>query len=356
MPSLTSSINFALDDLRVEGTDRFSDEEGGGFESNHEAVVRTALALLERLQEYDSRLVVVDPASTTLAALVDAVKVREPLAGTPQWSENVEYRLLHLLCSHLQGERLLRHSLKGGMRREQAAETGKIVFQLDKMCNDLDVDTSVLGPAASDADILRLVAEAVSQAAARLPPGMLHAPPRVLGHLSLEQLSTEQLNMLARVNQAYCADFLLRRQMLMKRLDVTIQSFLWGEKAQGKEGEVVAAIQAQRRHLTEEPCVYSVDDALHAPISLLHEHSKRVTDQSSRGKKSLVKTVIIGHIPDRGGRANEMRPKKSDLGFGGGGWKGGGGGGGRGGRGGGGGGGGGRGGGRGGGKGGGKST
>ena len=317
MPSLISSINFALDDLRVEGTDRFS--EGEGFESNHEGVVRTAVALLERLHEYDNRLVLMDPASPTLAALIDAVKVREPLVGTPQWSENVEYRLLHLLCSHLQGERLLRHSLKGGMRREQAAETGKIVFQLDKMCNDLDVDTSVLGPAASDADILRLVSEAVSQAAARLPPGVLHAPPRVLGHLSLEQLGTEQLNMLVRVNEAYAADFLLRRQMLMKRLDVTIQSFLWGEKAQGKEGEVVAAIQAQRRHLSEEPCVYSVEDALRAPISLLHEHSKRVTDQGSRGKKSLVKTVIIGHIPDRGGRANEMRPKKSDMGFGGGG-------------------------------------
>lgn len=28
-------------------------------------------------------------------------------------------------------------------------------------------------------------------------------------------------------------DFMLRRRMLLKRLDVTLQSFLWADKAQG---------------------------------------------------------------------------------------------------------------------------
>jgi Protein of unknown function (DUF2465) len=46
--------------------------------------------------------------------------------------------------------------------------------------------------------------------------------------------------------------------MLIKRLDVTIQSFLWGEQASGKEGEIVAAIQAQQSHLSEEPTRYTV--------------------------------------------------------------------------------------------------
>ena len=46
--------------------------------------------------------------------------------------------------------------------------------------------------------------------------------------------------------------------MLMKRCDVTIQSFLWAEKALGKEGEIVAAIQSQRLHLVDEPPAYSV--------------------------------------------------------------------------------------------------
>jgi hypothetical protein len=50
----------------------------------------------------------------------------------------------------------------------------------------------------------------------------------------------------------------LRRQMLLQRLDVTIRSFLWGEKGQGKEGEIVAAIMAQRDHLSEMPVKYTV--------------------------------------------------------------------------------------------------
>lgn len=52
--------------------------------------------------------------------------------------------------------------------------------------------------------------------------------------------------------------------MIMKRLDVTIQSFLWGEKAIGKEGEIVAAIQAQRQHLRDSPTQYSVSYYVHA--------------------------------------------------------------------------------------------
>jgi hypothetical protein len=46
--------------------------------------------------------------------------------------------------------------------------------------------------------------------------------------------------------------------MLLQRLDVTIRSFLWGEKGQGKEGEIVAAIMAQRDHLSEMPVKYTV--------------------------------------------------------------------------------------------------
>jgi hypothetical protein len=46
--------------------------------------------------------------------------------------------------------------------------------------------------------------------------------------------------------------------MLLMRLDVTIQSFLWGASVQGKEDEVLAVINAQRQHLTEVPALYSV--------------------------------------------------------------------------------------------------
>jgi hypothetical protein len=83
--------------------------------------------------------------------------------------------------------------------------------------------------------------------------------------------------------------------MLLKRLDVTIQSFLWGKQAQGKESEIASAVNSQRVFLTEAPTRYSVADAKEVPISLLHDFSKRVTEHSS--KKSIVKRIIIGSVP-----------------------------------------------------------
>ena len=55
-----------------------------------------------------------------------------------------------------------------------------------------------------------------------------------------------------------------------------------------------------------------LQDVKDAPLSLLREHSKKITEQGG-GRKSLVKTIIIGSVPDRGGRAYEMRPKAADI-------------------------------------------
>jgi hypothetical protein len=333
------SVNFALDDVAVEGTARFAPEDGGF--SNAHKFSQTCLVLLEKLRAHDSRVGL--PQGGSVKEVYEALGPREP--HFPLDAPDVEYRLLYMLCCHLQGERLKKHASRGDKRREEAAALGKMVFQLEKICNDLNMD---MASVKNELDIIHAVRDKVSEKVSALPAGVLQAPPRVLPNIEQAQLTSAQILTLQGINEAFMADFLLRRQMLMKRLDVTIQSFLWGEKAQGKEGEVVAAIQAQRRHLSEQPTQYFVEDCLQAPVSLLHEHSKRVTDTGSKSKKNLVKTVIIGHIPDRGGRANEMRPKKSDLGFGGGfggrggGGRGGGGGGGGGGRGGGGGGGGGK--------------
>jgi hypothetical protein len=132
--------------------------------------------------------------------------------------------------------------------------------------------------------------------------------------------------------------------MLLKRLDVTMQSFAWSKQVQGKEEEVLAAISAQRSEFKDEPVSYTVCifffnfsiflmltklvDAIGAPISLAYEHSKRVDGgsgqrsaqgtASKRLSHSLVKTIIIGSVPDRGGRVSQTKPKSFST-FGGGG-------------------------------------
>ncbi len=39
----------------------------------------------------------------------------------------------------------------------------------------------------------------------------------------------------------------------------------------------------------------------------------KVTGAVHVGEKSLVKKVIVGHVPDRGGRVNELRQKRLDI-------------------------------------------
>lgn len=47
-------------------------------------------------------------------------------------------------------------------------------------------------------------------------------------------------------------------------------------------------------------------------MSLIAEHSERVTEKSSGlFAKSLVKSVVIGDVPDRGGRTTSLRTKIS---------------------------------------------
>jgi hypothetical protein len=128
---------------------------------------------------------------------------------------------------------------------------------------------------------------------------MLQNPPRILNKFNSDKdFSEQQKDLLEKIGESFYQDFHLRRQMLMKRLDVTIKSFLWGEKAQGNEGLICAAIKAKRDHLSEVPVKYTISDALAAPVSLLHENSKRVTDKGSGRQKSLVKEILT----DQGGR------------------------------------------------------
>lgn len=49
---------------------------------------------------------------------------------------------------------------------------------------------------------------------------------------------------------------------------------------------------------------------MHAPSQVLYENSKKVTEERG-GKKAFVKTIIIGAVPDRGGRTDDVRKTSS---------------------------------------------
>ncbi|KAM3569721.1 hypothetical protein VYU27_008184 [Nannochloropsis oceanica] len=56
------------------------------------------------------------------------------------------------------------------------------------------------------------------------------------------QLTPKQRAVLTDIDMNLRHDFALRRRMLLKRLDVTLQSFLWAQKAKGVEATIVSAV------------------------------------------------------------------------------------------------------------------
>ncbi|PFH38783.1 hypothetical protein BESB_011250 [Besnoitia besnoiti] len=155
---------------------------------------------------------------------------------------------------------------------------------------------------------------------------------------------------IATITKVLDRGYQLRRRVMLGRLDVTIQAFLWSKKAAENEAAIATLLQGMmgwreallNKHVNVYD-VFAVDKSLltsrlSLPISRTADPSKAVLP---------IKTLIIGPVPDRGGipegytmqqirsdvrRANESmrqrdsdrRPAFSGRGRGGGHWRGGG--------------------------------
>ena len=129
-------------------------------------------------------------------------------------------------------------------------------------------------------------------------------------------LSPDELDKLEQMNALFQQDMQTRRETSLQRLDVSIQSFLWSSLAKDKETAIVSSIENIRRVLSPSPLPFSViEDLGQVPVDrLLAFHSAPSSTPSfslSREEASadrLVKGVMVGEMPDRGGRVNESRP------------------------------------------------
>ena len=60
---------------------------------------------------------------------------------------------------------------------------------------------------------------------------MAQYPKQIGKPLLKSRLSDKQWDTVLEVNEAMAQEYRVRREMLLKRLDVTIQSFMWSDKA-----------------------------------------------------------------------------------------------------------------------------
>lgn len=128
--------------------------------------------------------------------------------------------------------------------------------------------------------------------------------------LSRSELLPEHTRVLSQMNRVMREEYKTRRAMLLQRMDITIESFMESPRVEGKEKDVLDVILEPRKRMCKDPKHITVDHIFDANTSLIDRTRLRVT---TNAPASFCKSVSIGNVPDRGGRADEMRPSKNEI-------------------------------------------
>lgn len=128
----------------------------------------------------------------------------------------------------------------------------------------------------------------------------------------LAHLAEDQWRALTEVFEALRDEYRLRRAMLVERARVTLESFLASPVAQerGNADELRAAVEAARARLREEPGV-TLAQARVATVAVLAPLAASV-NSGSNTFRAAHKGVVIGDVPDRGGRP-EGREREANM-------------------------------------------
>ncbi|XP_054884513.1 protein FAM98B [Poeciliopsis prolifica] len=112
-------------------------------------------------------------------------------------------------------------------------------------------------------------------------------------------LTSEQWMQLQKINQTLTVDYQCRRQMMIKRFQVTLESFAWGEKQ-----------KERRAALDSVPSLVSLTGSSQVSPSLLlaTREDQSFIEPIKAGKSTAVYKMLMGSVPDRGGRPGEIEP------------------------------------------------
>ncbi|XP_075699853.1 protein FAM98B [Rhinoderma darwinii] len=129
--------------------------------------------------------------------------------------------------------------------------------------------------------------------------------------LLIVDLNTQQLDHLEKINGILCKEYECRRRMLIKRLDVTVQSFGWSDRAKAKMDEIASVYQPIRYSLSPKSGI-TVAHILAARQDL----SRIVRTSSGSVREKMVcpvNKILMGRVPDRGGRPSEIEPPPPEM-------------------------------------------
>ncbi|XP_074531823.1 protein FAM98A [Halichoeres trimaculatus] len=208
--------------------------------------------------------------------------------------------LLTFLVSELEASRMVLVNKP----EKKAQESGSPAFQeLKGIC-------MALGMSKPPANITMFqffsgIEKKLKEAISKVPPHHVGEPlmKKSLGPVHLEKIEA--------INQALVNEYGVRRKMLLKRLDVTVQSFGWSDRAKSHTERLAKVYQPLRSALVTNSKV-SVAHLLAARqdfSKILRTSSGKIREKTA----CAVNKVLMGRVPDRGGRPCEIEPPPPEM-------------------------------------------
>ncbi|MXQ90818.1 hypothetical protein E5288_WYG019498 [Bos mutus] len=146
----------------------------------------------------------------------------------------------------------------------------------------------------------------------KLKETLAKVPPNHVGKPLLKKpMGPAHWEKIEAINQAVANEYEVRRKLLIKRLDVTVQSFGWSDRAKSQTEKLAKVYQPKRSVLSPKSTI-SVAHLLAARQDL--SKILRTSSGSIREKTACaINKVLMGRVPDRGGRPNEIEPPPPEM-------------------------------------------
>ncbi|XP_063781541.1 protein FAM98B-like [Pseudophryne corroboree] len=148
------------------------------------------------------------------------------------------------------------------------------------------------------AEFMRELEDKVTELCASVPV----SPP-----LLKAQLQPEQWETLKALHCSMLGEYECRMRMLVTRFNVTVQSFHWSERAKVQGASMNEVLRPLRQSLTTESLI-----TIPHLLAVREDYSRILHTCNAtfcqKTRSSIQKVLMIGSVPDRGGRPNEIEP------------------------------------------------
>lgn len=118
-------------------------------------------------------------------------------------------------------------------------------------------------------------------------------------------MTDEQWKLVDEFQRELDTEYDMRRQMLLTRMDVTVQSFQWSDKGRAKQDQIEERYTTNRNHA--ESMLHGGESTSVVALLAAREDLTIIekTSNATVRTRSDIQKHVMGQVPDRGGRAHE---------------------------------------------------